>query len=625
MFDAFEMTPLEDLTPKSLFENLKTGRYDAKWSKGTRLRKRAAIRKANKVFKRAGYSVSEEGMPTTRLELEYFAAGTLNTNELARQFGFKNAKAAAKWTKEYATVLDVASGFRDFAHAMRHQNDEAATLLDHLTGKFGGPVIYGTYEMISICSLIMRCRENRVGIPDLTPDVVKHMCADLPKAKVRAVRVALLRLQELQGTDYVPSELLPKIDAADLPTAKKDGTRIVPAIHPAFEKLMQRFIAQASEGTITMRYGAQTFGVRTRAIPTEKKGAARIKNINCSLRWLWHGLVVLGHACSHRPFEPSCLGNIDTLVDLLEACAAGKLGAVSSKQTRRDRVLAVIPFLDWLHPGFCAQLPMSFYKHGAIFQRYREDTKNRQMKRTACLNFVNDTRLQRQFFLMPKSFYDEASPIIDNFKLHFRADGNGLSRKQNRALELAVMAAWTAIVTLYPSRLATINQFKVAGVRPNVRFPDDARKENLVLDIPGYIVKNGRFASGIQLQPNGQVSPRQILRWYIEKALPLVLHYKHKHADRRQPELLFAGLHIDTLRRYWANHVPAIGLDMTPHMCRHFTASLLLHEGASMTDVAVLLGISEAVARNNYGFISSTTKVQNMMAVQASIYRRVAL
>lgn len=68
-----------------------------------------------------------------------------------------------------------------------------------------------------------------------------------------------------------------------------------------------------------------------------------------------------------------------------------------------------------------------------------------------------------------------------------------------------------------------------------------------------------------------------------------------------------------------------MGLDMTPHMCRHFTASLLLHNGASMADVATLLGISEKVASQNYAFISRAKKIQDMMAVQAAIYREVQL
>ncbi|WP_375263551.1 hypothetical protein, partial [Palleronia sp.] len=74
MLDALEMTNTAQLTPDFLEESLAAGHYDGTWRKGTRPRKRTAIRTARKVFGCSGYFGSDQEIPTSRLELEFFAA-----------------------------------------------------------------------------------------------------------------------------------------------------------------------------------------------------------------------------------------------------------------------------------------------------------------------------------------------------------------------------------------------------------------------------------------------------------------------------------------------------------------------------------------------------------------------
>src|SRR6056297_2527011 len=157
-----------DLTPTTLELNLKAGRYDKLWTaEGTRNRKRAAIRKARKVFARVGGYILEEEFPNTREEVEFFAARYLHTNESARRATFKSVKAAQHWVEEFCTVLDVASGFRERVQSWRTQNDDWAKLFHYLIGQEDGPSVFNTYEMMSITSLAMQCREHAITIADL--------------------------------------------------------------------------------------------------------------------------------------------------------------------------------------------------------------------------------------------------------------------------------------------------------------------------------------------------------------------------------------------------------------------------------------------------------------------------
>ncbi len=72
MFVASHTNSTPALTPLLVEENLKADRYDGKWKgQGTRDRKRAAIHRAEKVFKRAGGFPSQGDVPGSRPELEF--------------------------------------------------------------------------------------------------------------------------------------------------------------------------------------------------------------------------------------------------------------------------------------------------------------------------------------------------------------------------------------------------------------------------------------------------------------------------------------------------------------------------------------------------------------------------
>lgn len=610
------------LTPSNLKENLVAGRYDFAWAETTRTRKLTAIRKAQKMFARSGLFVAEEDFPGTRDDLEFFAATRLGSVERTRGLGFKTVEAARTWVQEYSTILDVASAVHDAELATRVQDDDFAELLAHLTGKRGAPVILGNYPMNAVMSFVMRCRENGRPLRSLDLEAIGEISGSLPESRRKTFLRGLACLLELHGSNCVPAELLPKVDPVNLQRLAGPETRVVPPLNPAFLELMERFLLEASTGQVAARFGPKTI-----MIDTEEKSVARIKNLRDAVRWLWHGLVVLGIADHEKPFQGECLYEAELIMHVIRACASGRLGPISTTQTRRDRTMDAIAFLEWNCPGLRDRLPRSIFSAKEISRRFTRVTEDRQKKEAACLTFVNSKEEQRIFFTMPQMFYDEARPIIESFSAHTRPDGNGMSKAQNRALEQGIMAALTAIRTVYPTRLATAAQFMIDGPHPNVIFPDehDDRRDCVMVTIPGHMVKNRKSLTSLPLRATGKMSPRKILRWYIDEVHPLVLRYKHKHASLRRPELLFTGLHHDTIHRYWTSHTAEMGLALTPHMCRHFLASLLISNSVPIADVAQLLGISETVTARHYAFIAETQVVQNVISAQLKIYQELDL
>ena len=121
------------------------------------------------------------------------------------------------------------------------------------------------------------------------------------------------------------------------------------------------------------------------------------------------------------------------------------------------------------------------------------------------------------------------------------------------------------------------------------------------------------------------IDPEEIIDWYLKKAHPLILKYKPTHAKYRQPNALFCGLHVETLRRIWRNYTSEVGLNVTPHMCRHIVASHLYANGVPVCQIAELLGDKEETVRKAYIFIDRARQIRDVMEAQALIYRRLGV
>lgn len=613
----FDTTFTCGIDPATVRSDLKAGVFNDDWpSEKTRERKRATLNKTADIFLAYGLTSPEE-MPSTRSDVAFFFDQHLKGGNFPRKSRLKTVQDAERWMKRYSVIVDVVNGSRAAKAAALQCDDDWALLLSYLAGQRELPQVFGSYEMIAIKSLVSQCRIRGISIADLTADKIRGFAPELSRKTIAALIKAIVRLNSLRDADAVPGHLLPDVSPEHLTGLAQPAKRVVPSLHVTFSSLMEAFVAEQESGRIV-----EMFGLEERTLETNELSESRIKNIRVALRWFWHGLVALDITSPNTPVDRSKLTRPALMFDLVGACASGLLGPICQSDTRRARINIVVSFLNWLEPGFAYKIPKRFFDLKTLNQAEKE-TADRIEKRRACVEFVENEEQQRQFFLMPRHFYNEARPLIENFDSLSRADGNGISMEQNRALELAMMAALTSINTVFPARLATLMKLEIYGSNQHIFFPEDEkRQETVVLEIPGNIVKNGRFASGITIAPSKMRNARKILKWYIDEVHPLILKYKHKRSDLRRPKQLFAGLNIDTVRRYWKCHIADIGLDLTPHRCRHFSASLLLASGVPLEDIAELLCDSVKVTERNYAFISRRMVIQNTMDAQAKIFRK---
>lgn len=608
------------IAPETIKIDLEAGVFNDIWkSAETRKKKNATLNGVEKIFRACGLTRPEE-KPSTRAEIAFFVDQHLKAGNFPSKSGLKTVKQAERRMKDYSAIIDVVNGTREAKAASLQLSDDWAELLSYLSGQREAPQIFGNYELIAIRSLITQCRLRKISIAGLTAELIREFSAELQPRTVDAVVKAVVRLSSLRNAENVPSHLLPKVSPDQLLGLVQSTTRVVPPLHSQFRSLMDAYIAEQATGrTVEM------FGLEERTVETAELSDARIKNIRVALRWLWHGLVALDITSATSPFEQRKLTRPALLSDLVGACSCGLLGPICQADTRRARTLIVKSFLNWLDPGFQEKIPERFFQSIKLRAAPKETT-DRINKRKSCIEFIQNEDQQRQFFLLPRHFYDEARPLIENFHSLARADGDGVSMEQNRALELAIMAALTSMNTVFPARLATLMQLEIYGSNQHIFFPqDEKRQETVILEIPGNIVKNGRFASGVPIRSSKTRNSRKILRWYIDEVHPLVLAYKHKRSDLRRPELLFTGLNINSVRRYWRGHIQDVGLDLTPHKCRHFTASLLLASGVPLEDIAELLCDTVRVTEKNYAFVARNLVIQSVMDAQAEIYRNLGI
>jgi hypothetical protein len=619
MFDL-QQNPKIDLP--TIKENLRSGNYDHVWtSEGTRDRKRAAINKAEKIFQVIGAFAPGEVLPLFRSEVEFFFYKYLRDGTYPKGSGLRSLKHAESWCKEFCQICDVAQGSREAFAALQFRDDDWGELIANLRGKHSTPRTFNNYEMIPITSLARECRRRGIAIADLTKEVLCNIAQTLAPETVKAIITAVDKLYHIRGSNFVPDELLPPVGPDDTYCLVPPTTRVVPPLPHDYVELMENYISAAADGRVVV-----SFGTEERFVKTKGLSKARIKNIYVSLRWLGQGISALGLIPEGKAFDQSILSSPVLLYDVVDACAIGRLGPICDTSTRRAQCNIAVSFLRWVDPSISSTDFEDLFRSINLKNTSDVETEDKIRKRKACLSFIRDEKHQLRFFDMPGFFFDTAKPLIANFNEIARPDGNGVSREQNRALEIAIMAALTAINTRFPARLSTLNKIEIGGKYPHVLFPTEGEHDECaLLDIPGYIVKNGRYATGVPLMNGIRIKPKEILKWYIDDVHPLVLKYKHKHAALRRPDLLFTGLHDETIRRYWRTYTVIAGLDLTPHMCRHFTASLLLASGVAIEDIAELLCISVQVAERNYAFVARNAVIQNVMEAQAKIYRNLGV
>lgn len=604
----------QELAYPDLHDRMMAGAYTENWP-GSFNKIRGSVNKAPLVFQVLANIHDPRDIPVSRDELNFHAEPYLVSKTFPAGCKFKTPRAFYNWWSNYGSFCDVATGRRSASAAFYRLNDDWAELIACLSP------VFNVHEMTPIVVLVRECRREGIALRDLTAEkIVEFSCALSPAVK-KTIKEACPQIDGFRGGNLVPAELLPIAPIGNLPVLTCTSARQVPAVHPDFTVLMDDYLDKMEHGR-----KVASFGTELRQIDTEGVSPKTLKNIRIAVRWFWQGTVVLGINNAEHICDIAQLTQPILLHDIVRACEGGQFRAIASEGHRRDMLNRVIQFLDWLEPGYATRFDRTFFQDKSLSPGKTQQSADRSRKQKLCLDFISRDDEQRRFFTMPRLFFDEAVATIADFSKHSRSDGNSISMAQHRAMDLAIMAALTAINTRFPARLDTLHQLESSGAARHLFFPENAGQEkNAMLHIPGYIVKNGHYAPGIPLIPSEQVNPRAILTWYLKEAHPLILKYKVGRADLRRPNLLFAGLHIDTVRGIWRRYIAEAGLGITPHMPRHLLASLLLAEGVDPKKIAELLGDEEGTIMKSYIFIDRWMKMQGVMSDQAAIYRRLGV
>ena len=608
-------------TLRTALKNLADGRYDDVWAKNSRLKIRGSVRKAPKVFAAIVDFTSPDQILCDVVELDRIVAPFLKKRTFPSRCGFKSFQSFRTWHSNTRSFFDVVSGRRSSMTAIMAQEDEWTVLIAHLSGLRGSPRVLSEYEMLAIFSLVRECRIRGIGPADLRAETIEAFAPHLRPGTKNAIKRACERIDSLRADSRVPREFLPPAPIGKLLALSGPQIRTVPPLSDHFSALLDSHVEALVRGSKTAFFGTMERTVETKAI-----GEDREKNIRVAIRWYWHGLVALGLASPDTRVNLKVIAEPVVLHDVVRACAQGRLGAICDGETRRARVMMVISFLDRLAPGYGAKIGEAFFEDRSLGRDPTREKSDAAFKEETCLEFIHDRSFQHRFFSLPLKCVEEARPLIAKFGDLGPVDGRPLTGAQHRALDLALMAALTAITTRFPGRLKTLVRLDCGGPRPHILFPEKGfRSKDVVLDIPGYIVKNGHHASGIPLMPARTISPRRILQWYMAEARPLVLRHKSTMPSLMRPEKLFCGLHIETLRRIWRRHASEAGLVATPHMCRHLIASLLYARGVPIEHIAELLGDSVDMTAEAYTFVDRATQIQGVMDAQAKVFKELGL
>lgn len=610
--NLFQLTQLSYTVER---DRLKSGAFQDVWSETRYLKVRGSVLKAPLVFKSMGRITDPDQFPMTVDELDYLAARFLAEGQAPAGCNFSTFKSFYNWWSNYRSFLTRAYELRAGPSVLTDLPDDDLELMAHLSGRRGAPESLNTSEMIPITNLVRECRKRGISIAELDEEKLHDWATDLPSTVLTSIKKAILIFNGLIGTNHVPAELLPARPIELGPEFSIQTGATVPPLHPEYAALMESHVSERVSGCAMAMFGTTAVPINTNGI-----GLKQAKKIRNALRWYWHGLVDLGVASqdffdTEKIVEPAVLHRVVTEWDENEA------GRSIAPVQRRAMVHLVIAFLNGIAPGYRDQIDPGFFKDRRLHKRKGERTPNRTFKDRTTLHFIADTTMQQRFFGMPHFFHELAKPMIADFDHVETEENRGVSRQQHHALDLAIMAAYTAIVTRYPLRLATMMQLAAFGPEPHMFFSDESGNgANVTLSIPGMIVKNGYYVDGVPLRPSKTVDPRAILQWYLDDVHPLVMKYKCRLAHLKRPDLLFGGLHDESMRRLWRRYIVEAGLNITPHMCRHLGGSVLYHNGVPIDEVAELLGDKENTVRSNYLVIDRVAKIENAMAAQAKMF-----
>lgn len=517
--------------------------------------------------------------------------------------------------------FDLVSGGQDQIASKSQVNDSYSQLLRHLGGKDGEVPILSAQEIIPITRFFSLCQENRIDICEATPIWLRNAMAQLPANLLRTIKSAAGQLDGFRNDGRIPSELLPPERFGDLSDLRCAGSWRTPKLHPEFALARERYISDRLVGSKRARLGSESIEITTR----DSISQSRAKSLRQAINWFHHGLVADGIVCLERPFPWDIVSDPAMLGRIVELDSAGAMNRTTTEETRANRVRAVAKFLDTLFPGYEARVDPAFFEHTLLNNPPNRESGKAIWKRDTTLEFVDSPALQAVFYGMPARFFSEARVLIERWNEIGPVAGRGrLSKLQGRALDLSMLAVDLAITTRFPLRLASRIQLTSSGVNPHIILPEPLSKNPVRVHVPGYIVKNEKFFSGVPLLPSKTVDPEEIISWYLRDVQHLVVELRVR-SENRNPSLLLGGVTRAPMARKFQRYTAEAGLRLDAHMVRHLAGSVLYSRGVPTHIIAELLGISEQTVIQNYIYIKRAKLMQQAADEIATIYKELGL
>ncbi|TLP45426.1 hypothetical protein FDK21_11730 [Cohaesibacter sp. CAU 1516] len=210
-------------------------------------------------------------------------------------------------------------------------------------------------------------------------------------------------------------------------------------------------------------------------------------------------------------------------------------------------------------------------------------------------NFLRNEELQAKLFRSPELLMKLSRKILSNWDK---------APQHQRMLALKMGSAACANAILYrasPVRAGNLITLKFRGEERNIFINDD----DLRIQLQSAAVKNRK---AINHEADDDAAP--IVQWYISHIRPKLINdhpYRAKLCDSDYlfPSTSFARpLDLTTFYDHYRDGCGVIGLDLTIHLARHISATIILAEDPNAwAQAAAVLGDNISTVKKYYAFL----------------------
>jgi len=593
------------------------GVLEVPWKEGPWLKVRGSLASLPRIYPQLGYDGPIDKIVCDPDELMALVAPFKKSKTVPANCRFKSFQSFYNWQSNAKRFFDHVSGRKVHAAGLRNKVDGGAKLLQALAHADDGKPLFSGQEQVALVVLIGCCREDGMDLRNATRGWVTDLIGKSTAGRARTIRDATAFIDALANDHRIPVDLLPAEIFGDLSGIGYADQWRTPELHPDFKEARDNYIQARLSGSKRARLGSSNVEISTH----NKIGPLRAKSLKQATDWFHHGLVAAGKVQIGHPFPWDELNDPLLLKEIAELDANGTMNRKTQADTRGNRLKIIVDFLDTIFQGYRSNISLDFFDYDILNNPENFETAKAEWKREVTLNFVKNADLQKIYYGMPSLFYQDARELIARWDQIGPKRGAGrISKTQGRALDLAMVAVHLMIATRFPLRKDTCLKLTAKGIKPNVIMSRAGSIDPVKVHVPGYIVKNEHLFSGVPLIPSKSLDPAEVLRWYLEKAHPLILEHKVR-GKNKAPNLLFCGATSNAFSRKFQRLTAEAGLKLDAHMVRHLAGSILYARGIRVEVIAELLGIKEDTVRENYLHIDRTALLQEAIDEVAKLYK----